>query len=630
MKQDSFAPRRARLRSGAAAVAVVALAVSGGWASVPAAAADDPLTGTVCTPTEGFVGCRLFTPPVTDGAKGTFEVPADVDALDVRVWGEGGTGGPGSTGGAGGLVRGTLEVTPGESLTVAVAGRGTGDAFGGSGGSSYASRGGNSSALRTADGEALVVAGGGGGGSSNVSSGGNGGNAGGESGTDATEAAGGGKGAVKGVGGAGGGGGAAGKDASEGGAGGAGEKTSRYGGGGGGAGYAGGGGGAGSAEDDRLTASGGGGSSYAHPERMSDVRLLTGEGSKAPAEDDPFWEPSDNPIDSGVAEGGPNAPGGPGRVVLQWKGTVPTELSAVSGDNQVVDPGHTMAPLAAVARDKDGKPVARASVTFEIEDPNKLGVAFDNAYLNTKVMVATDAQGRAETPRIQASRAEGEFTVRATSAGLTKVFKLRVKTLANEVKAVKGDGQQTRPGQPFPEKLQVLVTDDGKPAPGAKVDFFIEASRFDGGPVFKGGVSGVPATADADGIATAPRDIIAGDALGTYTVTAKAPGGAGTTFTVEVVEKTADPSATPSPGASGGTDGGSGDDGKGGTDGKGDDGAAGGSKGAGSSSGVLGGLADTGAGGIALLATAALGLAAVGFAAVRFSPRLRLRSQGRR
>ncbi|MFE0548258.1 glycine-rich protein [Streptomyces pilosus] len=627
MKQDCSASRRVRLRAGAAAVAVVALTVSGGWMSVPATAAGAAPTGTVCTPTEGFVGCRLFTPPVTGDGKGTFAVPANVEALDVRVWGEGGAGGPGTTGGAGGLVRGTLKVTPGESLTVAVGGRGTGDAFGGASGGSHASRGGNSSAIRTADGAALVVAGGGGGGSSNVSSGGTGGNAGGESGTDATEAEGGGKGAVKGTGGAGGGGGAAGKDASEGGAGGAGEKTSRYGGGGGGAGYAGGGGGAGSAEDDRRTAGGGGGSSYAHPKRMSDVRLLTGEGSRAPAEDDPFWEPSDNPVDSGVAEGGPNAPGGPGRVVLQWKGTVPTELSAVSGDNQVVDPGHTIEPLAALVRDKDGKPVERASVTFEIEDPDKLGVTFEDDRLSRKVVVATDAQGRAGTPHISAARTEGAFTVRATSAGLTKVFELRVKTQANEVEAVGGDGQRTLPGQPFPERLQVLVTDDGEPAPGARVDFLIEASRFDGAPVFRGGVSGVAATADAEGRATAPRDIVAGDVPGTYTVTAKVPGGAGTTFTVEVVDKTAEPSATPSPGASDGTGGTGGDGDQGGTGGTGDGTAGGGSGDGGSSTGLLGGLADTGAGGIGLLVTAALGLAAVGFAAVRFSPRLRPRSR---
>ncbi|MFJ9658468.1 hypothetical protein ACIRPR_10945 [Streptomyces griseoflavus] len=171
------------------------------------------------------------------------------------------------------------------------------------------------------------------------------------------------------------------------------------------------------------------------------------------------------------------------------------------------------------------------------------------------------------------------------------------------------------------------MTDDGEPAPGARVDFLVEASRFDGGPVFEGGVSGVPATADAEGRATAPRDIVADDAPGTYTVTAKVPGGAGTASTVEVVEKTDGPSPTPSPGASGGT--GGDDGGKSGTDGKGDDDGKGGARDGGSPTRLLGSLADTGAGGIALLVTAALGLAAVGFAAVRFSPRLRTRSRGR-
>ncbi|MCT7354309.1 hypothetical protein N4P33_19445, partial [Streptomyces sp. 15-116A] len=404
------------------------------------------------------------------------------------------------------------------------------------------------------------------------------------------------------------------------------------GGGGGGAGYAGGGGGAGSADDDRLTGSGGGGSSYADPDRMSDVQLLVGERTKAPGKDDPFWAPSDNPIDSGVAEGGPNAPGGPGRVVLQWKGTVPAELSAVSGDDQTVDPGSESAPLAVTVRDKDGKPVVDASVTFAIEDPSGLGVVFDPSYETKKLAIATDAQGRAQTPPISTTSRQGEFTVRATSAGLTQVFTLRVKPLANEVEAVGGDGQRTEPGQPFPEALRALVTDDGEPSAGAEVDFRIEASRFDGAPTFEDGAEGVRVTADAEGIATAP-EIVAGDAPGTYTVTAKVSGGAGATFTVEVVQK-GDPSATPSPSASAGT---GGTDGDGGTDGNGDDDGAGNDDGAGSGSGdgdsatgVLGGLADTGAGGIALLMTVAAALAAAGFAAVRLSPRLRTRFQGRR
>ncbi|MGC3004545.1 hypothetical protein ACPF8X_40760, partial [Streptomyces sp. G35A] len=354
------------------------------------------------------------------------------------------------------------------------------------------------------------------------------------------------------------------------------ERTSRYGGGGGGAGYAGGGGGAGSAEDDRLTGSGGGGSSYADPDRVSDVELLVGERTKAPGKDDPFWESSDNPIDSGVAEGGPNAPGGPGRVVLQWKGTAPAELTAVSGDHQVIEPGERAEPLAVAVRDEDGEPVANASVTFTIEDPAGLGVVFDTNREEKKLVVATDAQGRARTPHVRTTRALGDFTVRATAAGLTRDFGLEVKNLANEVEAVRGDGQRTEPGQPFPEALQARVTDDGKPAAGAAVDFLIEASRFDGAPVFGHSASGVRVTADAEGRATAPQ-LVAGDAPGTYTVTAKVGGGAGTTFTVEVVEKagpSASPGPTPAPSPSG-----SGDSGTGGTDGDGGTGGTGGTAG---------------------------------------------------
>ncbi|MFF6874900.1 hypothetical protein ACFY9S_06135 [Streptomyces sp. NPDC012474] len=632
-------PRRARLRRGAAALTFVALTAGTALTGAPAATAAGgaALAGKACTPTEGFSGCRLFDPTT---AKQEFEVPSGVTGLDVRAWGEGGAGNSMASGGAGGFVAGTVKVSPGEALSIAVAGLNAGDALGGKGGSSGADRGGNSSAIRTSGGSALVVAGGGGGAGGDMAHG-QAGAAGGESGQDASEKGRGGKGATGAKGGAGTGNGAAGADHAKGGAGGAGG-TGRYGGGGGGAGYAGGGGGTGaetgsSAGNDPTTGSGGGGSSYAEPARVDDARLVVGSGTEAPEKNDPFWASSDNPIDSGVAEGGANAPGGPGRIVLQWKGLPVDRLARVSGTDVTTQPGNDVRPLAVVAQGKDGKPVADASVTYTIEDPDGLKPLF---YLtggpdDDETVVATDAQGRAQTPWINVgSGKEGSFTVRATTLGASTAFTVRVKESPYVVSASDGDKQKAEQGQDFADALVARVVKSGKTAPaGTEVEFRVEDTAKDA-PLFEGEDRVVRVKTDDSGKATAPA-LTAGEGTGTYTVAASV-GDAMTQFAVEVVpgdgsqepgpgdesgspspspSPTADssPSAEPSPSTSSTSSGTTGGDGTSTT--------------GGTSTNLDGSLASTGAGGIGLLLAAAAGLAAVGFAAFRFAPRLKLPSR---
>jgi hypothetical protein len=282
--------------------------------------------------------------------------------------------------------------------------------------------------------------------------------------------------------------------------------------------------------------------------------------------------------------------------------------------------------MAAVVRDKDGNPVEGVSVKFAIDDPAKLGPNFGNRENTGSVVLATDAQGRVQTPTIYIGSSEkGDFTVHATTAGLSTDFTVHVKNLVNEVKVLAGDKQQAEPGQPFSEALQALVTDEGKPAVGAKVDFRVEGSGS-GLPEFEGKYSGTQETADAEGKVTAP-ELVAGETTGTYTVTAVVGGGASATFTVEVVsEAGTDPSASPSPSGSAG----SGTGGTGGTGGSADNGGTDGSGNDDSAQLTGGGLASTGAGGLGLIVGVAGVLAVLGIAAVRFSPKLRLRFQNRR
>ncbi|MFJ8907228.1 hypothetical protein ACIRIU_19830, partial [Streptomyces sp. NPDC102351] len=149
----------------------------------------------------------------------------------------------------------------------------------------------------TGDGKPLLIATGGGGGGYGSPESGQVGPGGGERGQDGTKLERGGKGAAGPTGGAGGGNGSPGADASAGGK----EGT---GGEGGGAGYVGGGGDGGTDEDRGVAGSGAGGSSYVDPNRVTGTRLLSGDRTQDPAENDPFRQASDEPVRGGIAEGG--------------------------------------------------------------------------------------------------------------------------------------------------------------------------------------------------------------------------------------------------------------------------------------------------------------------------------------
>lgn len=202
------------------------------------------------------------------GAAQSFTVPTSVTSIHVDVIGASGAGlFPVNAPGLRGRVEATLAVTPGEILTILVAGLGSlagsgGFVGGGSSGQNGVYGGGGASEIRRGSTQ-LVVAGGGGGGGLN---GGNGGHGGGLTGTAGTgTCGGGGGGGSQSVGGAGGAAGAGGQAGTAGtlGLGGHGADATGVasGGGGGGGGYYGGGGG-GSCGTAAGGGAGGGGSSY--------------------------------------------------------------------------------------------------------------------------------------------------------------------------------------------------------------------------------------------------------------------------------------------------------------------------------------------------------------------------------
>lgn len=287
-----------------------------GTFNIPASNTTTPRLATLSLETRASMTAMSLVPADLTGyyfSNGTYTVPAGVTCITVKAWGAGGGGGGGGAarlggnGGGGGYAESTINVTPGQQLTIRVGGNGNGGATGtgtdnsGSGGS-----GGGYSGVFTgtpSQANAIVVAagGGGGGGGDNQTAAPNAG-AGGAGGAN-TGATGGGGGGT--VGGGGGGtlaaGGAAGNGdgtptagsaltggnggnlgtltpggTNGGGNGGGGSSsTGRPGGGGGGAGYFGGGGGGASNAANTSAGGGGGASSFASGETTS---TLAGSG----------------------------------------------------------------------------------------------------------------------------------------------------------------------------------------------------------------------------------------------------------------------------------------------------------------------------------------------------------------
>lgn len=272
------------------------------------------------------------------GANQTLVVPAGISYIFVKMWGGGGGGGAyggwrqGSLGGAGGFSHGIIQVTPGETITIRVGGRGisrpgTAGAYpdggkactSGGGDNQYAASAGGSSSILvpSQSNQYVIVAGGGGGGGSvngfDLNSGGAGGGLIGEKGHENSYNgnAHNGKGGTQSAGGAGGTGS---YTAGPGGSfdGGDFQSTNCYGGGGGG-GYC--GGGAGNYNNSNSMGGGGGGSGRIHSS------VIMGETYTGQSFIPPFFADPDlarSSTDRNARGGDEGGYGGHGLIVLYY------------------------------------------------------------------------------------------------------------------------------------------------------------------------------------------------------------------------------------------------------------------------------------------------------------------------
>ena len=262
------------------------------------------------------------------GSTQTFNVPAGVTSISVKMWGAAGGSSDNSstaTSGAGGYAEATVDVTGQSTVTVYVGGGGSGAGAGaastpggwgyGSGGAGQGGGAGGGGSAITFSTTPVLVAGGGGGRSADDWDGGAGGGTNGQDGDG---------GSTDGIGGFGAtgatGGGAdlednadatAGGNAPGGNGGEAGGGAGTAGGAGGGGGYAGGGGGGGGSES--TEGGGGGGSGYSNGTYCTSVTLTAGSGPTP-------GNSSDTDRPAGIAEGTSttSADGGDGYVIITY------------------------------------------------------------------------------------------------------------------------------------------------------------------------------------------------------------------------------------------------------------------------------------------------------------------------
>ncbi len=215
-------------------------------------------------------------------------------------------------------------------------------------------------------------------------------------------------------------------------------------------------------------------------------------------------------------------------------------IGASSGMRQSTDVGTTYAdPLEVTVTDADGNPVQGVEVTFSAAQNASTGASGSFVGAGQSATVATDSEGVATSPLVEANGSAGAFTVTATTQGLTAVAEFTLTNLgAASVRVAAGTKQSAVIGTTYARPLEVEVTDaQGKPLQGAEVTFTLPTGQGTSDSATSGSAAGgtFPGTAqsatvltDAAGLAVSPR-VRANEVAGAFTVTATTQGLAATT-----------------------------------------------------------------------------------------------------
>ena len=185
----------------------------------------------------------------------------------------------------------------------------------------------------------------------------------------------------------------------------------------------------------------------------------------------------------------------------------PGQMFVVSGDSQIVDPGHSSAALVVKVTDITG--------ALTIGNQNVTWTVVSGAATVAPATSITDATGQTQTTVTFSPNAAGQVIVRAALtgaySGISKSFTLSTRVLIASLAKVSGDLQTTQSGQKFPSDLVVqVIGTNNLPLANQPIGFAVTS----GAAV----LSTLSALTDATGQARVT--VTAGSTAGTVTVSA--------------------------------------------------------------------------------------------------------------
>ena len=212
-------------------------------------------------------------------------------------------------------------------------------------------------------------------------------------------------------------------------------------------------------------------------------------------------------------------------------------IQLTAGSPQLAKVGTAFAdPLEATVVDNGGCPVPFADVVFSTPGTGPSASFAGGLGADT---VTTNSQGIATAPTLTANDISGSYSVTAeiqnTTFAITFDLTNTTTGVAATVTAVSGSDQSAAVGAQYNAPLEVSVTDAyGAAVPGTTVNFTVVTTSGASASFVGGGATAAVQTG-SNGTATSPL-LVAGSAVGTFTVTATVTGvSAPVTFTLSNV-----------------------------------------------------------------------------------------------
>ncbi|HEX3452995.1 MAG TPA: hypothetical protein VHS03_00105 [Gaiellaceae bacterium] len=197
---------------------------------------------------------------------------------------------------------------------------------------------------------------------------------------------------------------------------------------------------------------------------------------------------------------------------------VPASIAAQGASTRSATVGTSYARLRVSVLDVSGKPVAGASVSFQLAT-GVTGAGATFASGGPQATATTDTNGLATSPALFANQSTGRFTAAAFVDGVAAPVSYSFRNLAPRLTAAARSAEATVNGR-YRRPLEARVLDaNGRPMRGVTVTFALPQAATGPGAAFLIGGAQATATTNAQGQASSPP-VVAGATAGSFTATA--------------------------------------------------------------------------------------------------------------